>query len=204
MKVKIYREPENERLILDESELEQYRLLTDRLGLQNEHKEKTPNVYTPINNAMDRLLKALCPSVSDVDKYTYSTIPLEVLQVMDYAIDNKMFDGYKIWYANNNPDPLLIGWTWKSPEDKEKGYSWSVNNFLIARWGDESLEIKELLQKGFNSLKISLIDSANEAMNFCRGAIENPDQYVRAHLKNNLTIPRIEINGSSDMGSLPF
>lgn len=204
MKVKIYREPENEVLLLDEKELNSYHKLTEKLGLQNEHKQKTPNVYTPINSATEKLLKALCPTVVDVEKYTYSTIPVEVLQVLDYAKENEMFAGYKIWYANQNPDPLLIGWKWRDEDSKQKGYTWNVDTFLIARWGDEALELNELLKKGFESLKVSLIDSASETLSICRLILENPDQYVRKHLKRNLDLPKIEINGSSDFGQLPF
>lgn len=204
MKVKVYREPENEGLILDDVQLSEYHALTSKLGLQNEHKQKKPNVYLPINSAMEKMLKALCPSVVSAEKYTYSTIPLEVLQVLDFAKEQEMFDGFYVWYANQNPDPLLIGWKWQDEEAKEKKYTWKIDSFLIARWGDESLEIKELLEKGFKSLKVSLIDSATETMAFCESVLKNPDQFVRKHLKGNLNEPRIEINGSSDFGNLPF
>lgn len=204
MKVKVYREPENESLLISEDDLKKYNELTFELGLSNEIVEKTPNIYTPINSSTEKLLKALCPTVSDIEKYTYSTIPLEVLQILKYAKSQEMFDGYKIWYANQNPDPLLIGWKWQDQQAKENGYTWRVNNFLIARWGDEALELPELLKKGFESLKISLIDSASEALSFCKSVLENPDQFVRKHLKGNLDAPKIDINGSSSFGNMPF
>lgn len=205
MQVKIYREPENEGLIIDENSLNEYHNLIQKLGLKNETQEqKTPNVYIHINDSMSKILKALCPQVEKAENYNGSTIPVEVLKVLDYAIDNKMFDGYEIWSATKNPDPLLIGWKWQDEEAKEKGYSWRKNIFLIARWGDESLELRELLQKGFTSLKTSLIDSVKEVKSFCDAVISEPDVYVRQHLKQNLNLPRIEINGTSDFGNLPF
>ena len=204
MEVKIYREPENEKLIIEEDALKEYQHLVQKMGLKNESKEKTPSVYIPINSSMDKLLKAICPNVEKAESYNKSTIPLEVLKVLDYAKENDMYEGYEIWHAQNDPDPILVGWKYLSESDRKKSYSWNRKMFLMARWGDCAMELEDLLKKGFDILKISLMDSAKEVQIFSESVLKDPDSYVRKHLKSNLSIPNISINSTSGMGKLPF
>lgn len=187
MEVKIYREPENETLILDEEQLAEYNDLALELGFRtqsNVEEQNVPNVYISLNTAMEKQLKAICPMKVDADKYNKSTIPLEVLKVYKFCKDNKMFDGFHIWYNDVDPDPMLIGWNWKSESDKEKGYSWNLNRFLIARWGDCALELPELLELGFRKMKQELLDKAQSAIDKCNAVLSNPDLHVRKILSN--------------------
>ncbi|MCI4437373.1 MAG: hypothetical protein JHC33_11260 [Ignisphaera sp.] len=187
MEVKIYREPENESLILDEVQLAEYNDLALELGFgtqSNIEEQNVPNIYVSLNLAMEKQLKAVCPMKVDADKYNKSTIPLEVLKVYKFAKDNKMFDGFHIWYNDVDPDPLLIGWNWKSATDKEKDYTWNLNRFLIARWGDCALELPQLLELGFNKMKQELMDKAQSAIDKCNSVLSNPDIYVRKILSN--------------------
>ena len=189
MEVKIYREPENEALILDEVQLAEYNDLALELGFattENAEEQNVPNVYVSLNNAMEKQLKAVCPVKVDAEHYNKSTIPLEVLKVYKFAKDNKMFDGFHIWYNDVDPDPLLIGWNWRSATDKEKGYTWNLNRFLIARWGDCALELPELLELGFQKMKQELVDKAIAAVDKCNSVISNPDLHVRKILSNTM------------------
>lgn len=204
MKVKVYREKENEELILSDESLKEYHALVEKMGLKNEVKDKAPSIYIPINTAMDKLLKALCPNTENVEDYNKSTIPLEVLKVLDYARENEMYEGYEIWHAQNDPDPLLVGWKYPNAEDRKKAYSWNRKHYLMARWGDEALELEDLLKKGFNVLKTSLVDSTKQVMAFSKSVLEDPDGYVRKHLNRSLDPPKIEINSTAGLGELPF
>jgi len=189
MEVKIYREPENEALILDEVQLAEYNDLALELGFttqENAKEQNVPNIYVSLNNAMEKQLKAVCPVKVDAEHYSKSTIPLEVLKVYKFAKDNKMFDGFHIWYNDVDPDPMLIGWNWRSATDKEKGYTWNLNRFLIARWGDCSLELPELLELGFQKMKQELTDKAQSAIDKCNAVISNPDLHVRKILSNTM------------------
>jgi hypothetical protein len=189
MEVKIYREPENEALILDEVQLAEYNDLASELGFattQNVEEQNVPNIYISLNTAMEKQLKAICPVKVDADKYNKSTIPLEVLKVYKFAKDNKMFDGFHIWYNDVDPDPMLIGWNWRSESDKEKGYTWCINRFLIARWGDCALELPELLELGFQKMKQELLDKAQSAIDKCNAVLSNPDLHVRKILSNTM------------------
>jgi hypothetical protein len=185
METKIYREPENESLLLDESQLEEYNALALKLGFTTQEKADAnlkPNVYPILNAAMQKQLKALCPSEVDAAKYTRSTIPLEVLKVYEFALDNEMFDGFKIWYDDKAPDPMLIGWNYRSESDRKNKYTWNVDAYLMARWGDCAMEIPELLILGFERLKQTLIDNANIGMTLLKAVQEDPAAYVRKHL----------------------
>lgn len=204
MEVKIYREPENESIIIDEESLREYHELTQKLGLKNEVKEKVPNVYIALNDGMIKLLEALCPNTDKAEDYNKSTIPVEVLRVLNFAKENEMFEGFEVWHAQNDPDPLLVGWKYLSDEDRNNGYSWRRKKYLIARWGDCAMELDELLKKGFEVLKTSLIDSTKEVQSYCQSVLNDPDGYVRKHLKSNLNPPRIDITSTSGLGQLPF
>ena len=197
MKVKIYREPENQELILDETKLAEYNQLISELGIQAPAKEKqTPNVYQYLNSAMVKQIHALCPMHIAVDRYTKSTVPVEVLKVLKYCKEQEMFDGYSIWWDDTAPDPVLIGWKWMSEEDKLKNYSWRTDKYLIARWGDCDMEMPELMEKGFERIKQELVDKAVLAIEKCNSVINNPDVYVRNILAENS--PSIDLNTSSN------
>jgi hypothetical protein len=199
MEVKIYREPENESLILDENELAEYNSIALELGFashENVEQQNVPNVYISLNTAMEKQLKAVCPMKVNADEYTKSTIPLEVLKVYKFCKDNKMFDGFHIWYNDVDPDPMLIGWNWKTEKDKERDYKWCINRFLIARWGDCALELPQLLELGFNKIKQEVLDKAQSAIDSCNSILNNPDIHVRKILSDT-TGPDISLNTTS-------
>ena len=199
MEVKIYREPENESLILNEGELAEYNAIALELGFTTQEKveeKNVPNVYISLNTAMEKQLKAVCPMKVDADKYNKSTIPLEVLKVYKFCKENNMFDGFHIWYNDVDPDPMLIGWNWQSALDKEKEYTWRINRFLIARWGDCALELPELLDLGFQKMKQELLDKAQKAIDICNSILVNPDIHLREILSES-TGPDISLNITS-------
>lgn len=203
MEVKIYREPENENLILDEEALNEYNSLASELGLQsieNLKKQNTPVVYPYLNTSMKVCLKAICPVELKIEDYKKSTIPLEVLKVYKYAKDNEMFEEFFIWYDDTSPDPLLIGKKFENEEDRIKGYSWNKSEYLLARWGDCAIEIPGLLNKGKELIKENIELSAKSALSKVKDIIDNPDKYVKEALSNR----SISISVLNSNGQLPF
>ena len=150
MEIKIYREPENIGLVLNEEETKEYNSLVSLLNIatNREITNQVPNVYLPINNSQIRCLEALCPMKVDLKAYNRSSIPLEILKVIKFAEDNKMFDFIRVWYDDTYTDPMIIGYNFKSQSDREKNYTFSTNLTLIARWGDCAYELVELLKMG--------------------------------------------------------
>lgn len=201
MEVKIYRELENETLILNESDLQQYNELALELGLatkENKEDNNCPVVYPILNEAMQRQLRALCPSESLIEKYTRSTIPLEILTVYKFCKDNKMFDEVKIWFDDKQLDPLVIGYNWIDEESKRKGYTWQKNKYLIARWGDCAKEIPQLLLEGFERIKLELVEKAMVANEKCNSILANPDIYTRKIVNGNASDMSIDLRTDGD------
>lgn len=182
MEVKIYREPENEGLILNEDDLARYNELAAELGLctvEDAQVNKVPSVYVCLNQAMQRQLKAICPMSTDINSYRRSTIPLPVLEVYKFCKDQKMYEGFQIWYDDVAPDPLLIGWNFQNDEAREKNYTWRRDRYLIARWGDCAMELPELLSLGFERIKQEMLDLVRKGQLKVKDVLENPDSYVR-------------------------
>lgn len=182
MEVKIYREPENQGLILNEEDLESYNALALELGLttlEKQEEKKVPSVYICLNQAMVRQLHAICPQHVKVEDYRRSTIPLQVLQAYKFCKDNNMYEGFQIWYDDVAPDPMLIGWNYQNEDDRKNKYTWRVDRFLIARWGDCALELPDLLQLGFNKMKQEMLDKAKKTLNQINDIILNPEIYTR-------------------------
>jgi hypothetical protein len=185
--VKVYREPENESLIIDENALAAYNALALELGLQTQEnidKGNVPNVYPCLNLAMKKQLYTLCPMNVAIENYKRTTIPLEVLEVYKFAKAHEMFEGFQIWYDDQAPDPMLIGWNYMTDEDREKKYTWRKNYYLLARWGDCALEIPELLKLGFEKIKIEMLDQAKDSQKTICDILKDPDVYVRKILKD--------------------
>ena len=201
MEIKIYREKENESLIISDEELKEYNALAFELGLQT--KEKTeendcPIVYPVLNDAMQRQLRALCPSSVLFKSYTRSTIPLEILKVVKFIEDNKMFDDLKVWFDEKEIDPIIIGYKWQNEEAKLKGYTWKKDKYLIARWGDCAKEIPELLEDGFNRIKKELEEKAIVAQEKCSSILNNLDVYTRKIVTGNASDMNIDLRTDGD------
>ena len=200
MEVKIYREPENEHLLIDEDALRAYNELASELGLcTQEAKEEdySPNVYTCLNQGMQRQLVSLCPSKSSIENYKRTTIPLEVLQVYKLAKNHNMFEGFEIWYDDVQPDPMLIAWKWQSEEAKQKNYSWMKERYLLARWGDCALELPELLEKGTERIIQEIKDKALELSIQAKSMLENPEMYMRKILQGNFQSISMDIKANN-------
>lgn len=201
MEVKIYREIENQDLILNEDHVSEYNELAAELGiipLEQANKKNIPGIYQPLNNAMQKQLQALCPKTADLENFTFCTIPLEVLKVVQLAKKNNMYDGFQVWYNDVDPDPVLIGYTWRNEDDKGKNYTWLRNRFLIARWGDCALELPELLEKGTANLKAQLVDKAKIVLDKANAVLNNPDSYVKAILADSPDRPRVDFMTTAD------
>ena len=182
MEVKIYREPENEALIVDEEQLQEYKALLKELNLEapaDIDQKRVPNIYIHMNKTMAKQLQAVCPDIKEIKEYKRSTIPLEVLKVYQFALQNKMFEGFDIWFNSKDPDPMLIGWNYLNNDDRDNNYTWRKSRTLIARWGDCALELPELLQLGFDKIKQQLLDKTAKGKDLCESILKDPDRFVR-------------------------
>jgi hypothetical protein len=165
------------------------------LGLEKQKQDQEmPSVYISLNHAMQLQLTAVCPAKISVEKYTKSTIPLEVLEVLGFCTEKKMYDGYQVWYNDVQPDPLLIGFNYQDEESRLKNYNWRLNYFLIARWGDCALEIKELLELGRKNMIKDLKSKTILAKEKIDSMVKNPEIYVDLILSGKSHEAKIDLN----------
>lgn len=182
--VKIYREKENESLVLDQESQEKYNKLMEELGIQKPNSSQTkPSVYTPINDFTHNCLKVLCPMRHKYKSYNASTIPVEVLEVIAYCEENKLFDKLWIYSDTTDPDPVLIGENYMSQEDREKDYSWRMNRFLLARWGDCAYEIPELIEMAKKRVQKHLKATISDFKGMFLSFEENPEGMIEKSIK---------------------
>ena len=199
MEVKIYREKENETLILDEVQLQKYHELTAKLGLTNKvETKKVPSVYVSLNFAMRKQLQAVCPVWTQVQDYKKSTIPLEVLEVLDFCKENQMYEGYQVWYNDIEPDPLLIGWNYENEHARENQYNWQKDYFLIARWGDCAMELPQLLKIGYDKLVKELSAKSKLGLEKLNSISKNPEIYVDMILAGKQFDVQIDLNTTAN------
>lgn len=186
MEVKIYREPENVGLLLDENELAEYQKLASELGVPEVKSDKTPSVYQILNTSQIRALEALCPVKSNLEAYNRSTIPVEVLRAIKFIKENEMFDMIKVWYDDKNPDPLIVAEKYRSESDRSNGYTWNTTKTLIARWGDCAYELPELIELGKNRLKQEFTEKAIDIQSKIESFLSHPDLYVNKYLNEGI------------------
>jgi hypothetical protein len=184
MEVKIYREPENIGLLLDENELTEYQQLAEELGIPEVKQGKTPSVYQTLNQVQIRALEALCPARSKLDSYNRSTIPVEVLRAVKFIKENEMFDFIFVWYDDKNPDPMIIGKKYNNDNDRQKGYSWTMVNTLIARWGDCAYELPELIERGKKRLVEEKKEKAIDLLQKINSFLEYPEIHINRYLSD--------------------
>lgn len=182
MEVKIYREPENVGLLLDENELAEYQQLAEELGIPEVKQGKTPSVYQTLNQVQIRALEALCPAKTSLEDYNRSTIPVEVLRALKFIKENEMFDFIKVWFDNKNPDPIIVGEKYRTQNDREKEYSWNTEKVLVARWGDCAYELPELVEMGKERLKREFTEKAIDKQQKIESFLQHPEVYVNKYL----------------------
>lgn len=182
MEVKIYREPENVGLLLNEDELAEYQQLAEELGIPDVKSDKTPSVYQTLNQVQIRALEALCPAKLNLENYNRSTIPVEVLRAIKFIKENEMFDFIKVWYDDKNPDPVIVGEKYRTQSDRENGYSWNTEKVLIARWGDCAYELPELVEMGKTRLKEEFTAKAIDTQSKIESFLAHPELYVNKYL----------------------
>ncbi len=182
MEVKIYREPENVGLLLNEDELAEYQQLAEELGIPEVKSGKTPSVYQTLNTVQVRALQALCPASTSLESYSRSTIPVEVLRAIKFIKENEMFDFIKVWYDDKNPDPIIVGEKYRTQSDRDNGYTWNTEKILIARWGDCAYELPELVEMGKARLKQEFTEKAIDVQSKIESFLAHPELYINKYL----------------------
>ena len=112
--------------------------------------------YRLITDEERFVFKVLCPESSSLAEYRNEPVPVEVLREIKRAREAGI-DSFEIWSASSRlvKDPVVVGRKAGAP-------SWSSEQYLIARWGDELLPLEVLLPdavKKFNDERLGKLKS---------------------------------------------
>mgnify|MGYP000212244159 FL=1 len=115
--------------------------IMESLGLEGQLESSKPDANGNATRCPYRVMTAdeqfaygvLCPTVSPIEKYKASPIPLRVLQLAAHAKSLDMFEGLVVWDRAEAaiPDPVLVG---VAPDGE---YTWMKKNYILARWGEQ-------------------------------------------------------------------
>lgn len=194
--------------VVDGEDLQEVNSLIEELGLSCGNKinpEKSQVPFDKMDYTMIRTFKTLCPNVIDHKKYPHS-IPLESLRMISLCEKESYFDSIEVWYTDVNPDPFLIGKLYKDDSDREKGYSWNMESYLISRWGPEARTMEELVsdakvivERNLKANYIAIKMAAEEGLK----NVELAAELFLSSKSNNLTYPSIGGNVGGGQ-NLPF
>lgn len=139
MAIETYLIEDSEKMVAEPEHLEDWLKTIEELGLEGQKtltkEEKSPIPFPLLNTGMERVYKTLCPTKTEIKKYSHSTIPLRVLSLIALAEREKYFNRIEIWDDNEKPDPIAVGYI---------NGSYSSPMHIIARWGDELKDFASL------------------------------------------------------------
>lgn len=195
--------------IIEGEDLNEFNKLVEELGLScgnkiDETKSQVP--FDKMDYTMIRAFQVLCPDSKELDKYNYS-IPLEALRLVKLCQHEKYFDSIEVWYTEVDPDPFLIGRLYKTQKDREQGYNWGKEYYLISRWGPESKSIPDLINDARVKIEANLKASYVALQLAGEQGLKHLDIAVEKFLtKKNTSIayPSVNNNASEYSDGLPF
>lgn len=189
----IFIEPELQELENAETATEWFNICSE-LGLQNQlqhadkSEEKKAPPYMYVDPKTQRIMKILCPCEVTYDKYSASTIPLDVLKEIQKCVNNKWYSAIKILYDDKSPDPFVIGLTHSES-------NWNRHIHLIARWGAELLPFELLESKAIERVKSDAFDALGEMKSKANAGLENIELFITG-LLNGKDKPSFNFNVS--------
>ncbi len=163
-------------LIYEPNDLTRWHNLVKELKLKGQQHvaqpNKSPIPFLRLNSQFVKVFETLCPAVETVESFSFSPIPLEILELISLSARENYFGQINIWYDDTNPDPVAIGRTGQWAEMviktlKEKDFNtrqevldaggqhphfYTTGYYLIGRWGDVNrsfAELKEMAKARF-------------------------------------------------------
>jgi hypothetical protein len=158
-------------LIYDNDQLEKWNKHVEELGLVGQtkivHSDKSPIPFMHLKTTYKAICEQLCPTKVDVEQYSITPIPVEILELISLSKNEKYFSKMQIWFDEKSPDPFAVGitgdwiprnisgWLW---QEGKKSYEEALelcegNNtpyfsekefYLIGKWADVKRSWKEL------------------------------------------------------------
>jgi hypothetical protein len=219
--VETFKNQELENVIFDLDRQDEWKEIVAELGLGNQmsfmDKAKSPMPYPYINQSMENIFKTLCPAQSELDKYTKTPIPLEVLKEIKFCVHENYFDSIVIFYDDKSPDPIAVGKSkryqayYKDVDDNSHSTAYEFasdkqareyvellggrvtnvfsenNQYLIARWGDELRPMAELKKMATERLVDKYTTEWKLALEDLTKKLNNADETIKRFLNAEIS-----------------
>jgi hypothetical protein len=106
---------EVESLIYDNEQLERWNSMVDSLALVGQRlitkPDKSPIPFIPMNESLQNVFKQLCPRNCEINEFSVTPIPVEILDLVALSVREKYFSKVEVWWDDKTPDPAVVGFT---------------------------------------------------------------------------------------------
>jgi hypothetical protein len=187
MAVETYLIEENSPLISEPEELDKWKELINKCGLEGQKtlvgkENKSPIPFPVMTAQMQAVYSTLCPHQTKASEYSTTAIPVRVLSMIALAVSECYFDEIYIWADDKNPDPIVVGMK------KDAVQSWRETRYILARWGDELRSFPELLKIAIERKSNELRAHGNSKLNELKYKLENLSSLVNDYFYNGNNI----------------
>ena len=140
---------ETSELLHDNDALDQWNAKVTELGLSGQEKVrvvgKSPIPFMWMNSALIKTFEVLCPKKENIQAYSNTPIPVEILNLVSMSVKEGYFDKIEIWHNEKNPDPVCIGYKY-TVDGSEWNKDWYAKKYLIGRWADVKSSLDTLVK----------------------------------------------------------
>jgi len=149
METQVFLIDEHKENIFDSEKNQEWLSIVKELGLTCQEnlmqENKSPLPFPAMTRAESLIWSAVLETKTDLKDFSGEAIPLPVLSAIALCEREHYFDKIEIWYSRQNPDPIVVGKIYDTPEHKIQGYDWYMIPFKIAQWGAKLKSLIELL-----------------------------------------------------------
>lgn len=184
--VETYVIEETAELIYDNEKLDKWNSMIEELGLVGQRStvktDKSPIPFMHMKKGMVNMFECLCPMKVDIEDYSITPIPVEILELISLSKREGYFDKMQIWYDDKSPDPVCVGLnpsraysqnnTGKLIEcfnsvaeaqshmnengwTEKKPYIIEWSHYLLGKWADVRASFEELKERAVKRYKSS-------------------------------------------------
>lgn len=149
METKLFLIEEHKETIFEGSEIEKWKALVDELGLVCQAEliaeNKSPLPFPVMTEAQSVIYGVVLETKTNYKEFRNEAIPLSILSLILLCEKEHYFENIQIWHSRQNPDPLVVGLNFASPEDRINKYTWRMVPSLIAQWGAKIKPMADLI-----------------------------------------------------------
>ena len=134
--------------------------------------------YPKLSKGEREVYKALCPHSKKVEDYSAAVLPVRILQVIEYARVNCLFEDLLVRYPKpfHARSHLLLG---------RNGTEWNGDYYLLAQWGETLLSYEAMKQEAFVLKRAEWQNKAASLIAECQKFLDRIDTRVEEALSGD-------------------